>query len=238
MSSVSVLIEIIVPVFGVVAIGFLVAKMRWMADSAVEGLSQFVFNIAIPVLLFRTMAQTELPEIQAFGHLASYFGAVAVIFGTAMALGRLVFSMRLVEMAIFGMCASFSNSILIGIPLVLLAFGDEATLPLFFIISIHGVVLFAATTVLAEVGLGRGERLSRLPFKVAKRLFANPILIGLALGLVVNAVGLTLPTVVDRLAETLGAAALPCATFAMGASISRFKLAGALPQVGLAMMLK
>jgi len=160
------------------------------------------------------------------------------VFAAAIAAGRVLFSFTLTESAIFGMCAGFSNTILIGIPLVLRAFGDQATLPLFLLIALHGVILFSATTVLAEVGLGRGEALGKLPKTVVKRLFANPILIGLLAGLVFNLAGLSIPGPADALAETLGAAAMPCATFAMGASISRFKLAGSIPHVGVSALLK
>lgn len=238
MNTVSVMVEIVLPVFGVVAIGYIAAKLKWMAESAIAGLSQFVFNIAIPVLLFRTMAQAELPEFSAWGYLISYYAGVFVVFTAAIVTGRGIFAFSLTESAIFGMCCGFSNTILIGIPLVLRAFGDQATLPLFLLIALHGVILFSATTIIAEVGLGHGQAFSKLPKTVVKRLFANPILIGLLAGLLFNLSGLTIPSPVDALAETLGDAAMPCATFAMGASISRFKLAGSLPHVGVSALLK
>ena len=49
---------------------------------------------------------------------------------------------------------------------------------------------------------------------------ANPIVVGLALGLAVNVSGLTMPAPLDRAAELLGAAAVPCSLFAMGASLT------------------
>lgn len=238
MNTFTVMIDIVLPVFGVVAIGYGVAKAGWMGESAIEGLNQFAFNVAIPLLLFRLVATSQFGEVTAWSYLASYFGAVGILYVTAIVLGRLFFGFSVVEGTIFGLCAGFSNNIMIGIPLVLRAFGEQASLPLFVLVGLHGVIIMTLTTVIAEISLGRGEALSKLPRTILKRLMANPIIIALAAGLATNAAGLTIPATVDSIVETLGSAALPCATFAIGASISRFTLAGSVPHVSLITVLK
>ena len=45
----------ILPVFGLIALGYLAARVRYITATAAQGLTQFVFNIAIPALLFRTI---------------------------------------------------------------------------------------------------------------------------------------------------------------------------------------
>src|SRR6056297_2372185 len=55
-------VDILLPVFGIVALGFAAARLGWFDDAAREGLSHFVFTFAIPVLLFRTLAGTQLPH--------------------------------------------------------------------------------------------------------------------------------------------------------------------------------
>ena len=59
---------------------------------------------------------------------------------------------------------------------------------------------------------------------VGRGLATNPVLWGIGAGLGANLLGLELPAVVDQLAGTLGAAALPAALFALGANLSRFRI--------------
>jgi predicted permease len=51
---VNILIDIIIPVFGLALLGFTAAKLGWFEASGIRGLSSIVFNFAIPVMLFRT----------------------------------------------------------------------------------------------------------------------------------------------------------------------------------------
>ena len=58
----SILFDAVLPVFGLVVVGYAAVRLRWLADNAVRGLSLFVFNFALPAMLFRTLARTQLPE--------------------------------------------------------------------------------------------------------------------------------------------------------------------------------
>src|SRR3546814_7862689 len=78
----------------------------------------------------------------------------------------------------------------------------------------------------------------RLPANVLKGLVRNPIIIALAAGVLYNLSGLPLPSVADTLTETLGRAALPCAVFAMGASLAGYRLAGSLGEASIGVILK
>ena len=54
------------------------------------------------------------------------------------------------EQGIFGLGASYSNMILIGLPIISTGLGDEALLPLFMLVSIHSALLFFVVTLLVE----------------------------------------------------------------------------------------
>lgn len=233
-----ILFDIIVPVFGIVALGYAAARTGLFPNEATKGLSRFVFDYAIPALLFRTMATTELPETIQWGYLVSYFGGgyIAWIAGTAIAV--FLFKARGAEPAIAGMTGAFSNTVMLGVPLVLTTFGEVATLPLFLIIAFHSWQLLSVVTVQAEIGIGARQEMRQLPVNVLKGLATNPIIIALLLGVLVNLSGLSLPGFVDTLTETLGRAALPCAVFAMGASIAAYRIAGAVQQAATGTVLK
>ena len=126
----SVIVEIIAPIFGIVLIGWLAARLRVLDDAAaVRGLSLFAFNFAIPVMLLRTLAQTELPAQPEWGFVLAYFSGAFAVFALGALGGRALFGRRGAAPAIFGISASFSNTIILGIPIVLRAFGDVPRCP-------------------------------------------------------------------------------------------------------------
>ncbi len=221
-----IVLDIILPVFGVVFIGFIAARLNWIGRDAIEGLSAFVFSFAIPALLFRSIAMTELPVDIPWRYLISYYGGVFCVFAVGIAAARLWFRQPLEGQGIFALGAGFSNTVLLGIPLILTAFGEQATVPLFLIISFHSFLLMPTVTTIIEFGRGQGESVGRLWLSTLKSLFTNPIILGLLTGLIFNLLKLGVPAALDSVAQMLGAAATPGALFAMGASLSQYRIAG------------
>lgn len=234
----SVLIDIIVPVFGVVGLGFFAARRTWMSEAGVDGLASFVFNFAIPAMLFRAMATRALPDPIEWRFLIAYFGGGYIAWAIAMVISRRGFGRDWAAAAMAGMTAGFANTVMLGIPLVHLAFGEQALLPVFLIISFHSWQLFLVVTVMVEAARGRRGNPARLAADVVRGLATNPIIMGLVVGVGWNAWGPALPTPLDRLLELLGEAAIPCSLFALGASLARYKLMGALPEATAGSVLK
>jgi malonate transporter and related proteins len=209
------------------AVGYVATFTRVFDRAAADALASFVFYFAIPVMLFRNMATTTLPEAIAWGYLGSYFLGVAIVFTIGMATARWAFGGAFERQAIIGFGAAFGNSVLLGIPVVLTSFGEEASLPLFLLLAFHSTVLFTAITVIIEAGRG-GEALRAVPLRALRGLVGNPILWGMALGIGCSLLGLRLPDPVDRFAALLAGAAVPCALFSVGASLRAYRIVGAL----------
>lgn len=233
-----ILLDIIVPVFGIVALGWGSARVGWFPDWATRGLSHFVFNFAIPAMLFRTLASQELPDPIEWGHLLSYYGGAYASWLLGLLGGLYIFHRDFATAAVGGMGGAFSNTVLLGIPLVLTTYGDAATLPLFLVIAFHSTLLVTTATILCEAGRGKGRGMRELPVNVARGLVTNPIVMGLLAGIIWNLAGWPLPKALDQLTETLGRAALPCAVFSMGASLAAYRIAGALVEAGFGVLLK
>lgn len=225
-----IVINILLPVFGIAAIGYAAARMRWFAESAESGVSNFVFNYAVPFMLFRTIATTDLPDRMPWDLFGSYYLPAFTVYGIGMALGRFVFGRDAMGAILTGMGSAFSNTVLLGLPLILLAYGEAAALPFFLILSVHGLLLFTGTTIMLELARSAGGSLAGVPAQVVLGLIRNPILIGLAAGLTANLAGLELPVPVARIAETFQGAVLPCALFVLGASLKRYGVAGRVVQ--------
>ena len=226
------------PIFGVMAFGYGATFTRVFDEAAAGALAAFVFYFAIPVMLFRNMASATLPDQIPWGYLLSYYLGVVAVFATGMGLAAAWSGSSFERSAITGFGAGFGNTVLLGIPLVLTAFGADANLPLFLMVAFHSTLQFTGITVVIEVGRGSREGLRELPGKVAGGLASNPVLWGLLGGIALNLAGLELPDMLERFAGLIGGAAVPCALFSVGASLRAYRLRGALPPALLMVVLK
>ena len=230
--------NIVFPIFSIAIIGYLLAYFEFFKQQEIAGIARFVFTVAIPLMLFNSMANITLPETIEWGFLLSYYLAAFVMYGLGIFLGRTQFSYTLTEQGIFGLACGYSNSVLIGIPVTISAFGDEGQLPLFLLISIHSALMFFTVTLIAETGgAGESDYLS-IAWLSLKKIIANPIVLGLMLGLLTNWLALELPEAIDNTIAWIARAALPCALFVLGASLSRYQLAGQFTQAGTIISLK
>lgn len=223
-----ILLDIVIPVFGLVGFGYAATFTRQFDERAAQGLAVFVFQFALPVMLFRNMASAELPESAGAGLLLAYYAGTALMLALTMLVARLLPGALPGRAVIIGFGATFGNTVLLGIPLALTALGPEAGPPIYLIIAFHGLSFFTVVTVLLELSRGTRENLRGLPLRTLKGLLTNVILVSIVGGLLWQLLAGPLPGVVDRWAELVGRAALPCALFSMGASLRSYRIAGAL----------
>lgn len=219
-------LDIVLPVFGLILLGYGVARTPLLNEAGIKGLNNFVFYVAIPVLLFRSMSQLSIPDTIDPAMPLAYFAAAGMVFTGGLVVGRRVFKLPLDESALMAMGCSYSNLVLIGLPLAFLAFGDEGLLAILLIISFHPLILITLTTIIIELARGRRRRGGRLVVSSLGALLRNPVLIGMAAGLLWGLTGLGLPKPIATMADLLKAAASPTALFAVGASLSGFKIRG------------
>jgi malonate transporter len=225
--------EAILPVFGILIIGYAAARLGLMEQSGIDGLSKFVFNFAVPLLLFRKLAQAGLPDPMPWELPIAFYGGVTAIFLVTAMLGATLFRRGRAEAVSYGAAACYGNVILVGIPIVLAVYGDRASVPLFIIAGIHTLFLIPLVSLgYAFVG-GNGRGFASLG-DIVGDLVRNPILIGLAAGLLYGRYGPPLPHVVSETMRLLGEASMPAALFAVGGTLARYSIGG---QVAHAFML-
>lgn len=226
-----IVVEIVLPVFGVVILGFLAARLGWFKGEAESGLASFVFNFAVPLMLFRSLATAQLPETVPWGFFGSFYIAAAAIAVTGFLLARYCFGRAWGGQVISGMGYAFGNNVLLGLPLIMTTFGDKAALPFFILLSIHGLCFFTLTTLFLEFGQKQaGASRTDLARQMVRSIFTNPILLGIFAGLALNLTDVSLPVPVDAICSLMQQAVTPCALFSLGASLTRYGIAGRLGQ--------
>ena len=224
----TIVLDVILPIFGLLAFGYLATFTRVFGAAAASALASFVFYFAIPVLLFRSMATTALPENIAWGYLGAFYGGTALAF-----CARLRHRTRGVRRAVRAPRHHRLRRRVRQLgparrPVVLTALGEAASLPLFLLLAFHSTLLFTTITLVLETGGAGRERLRDVPAKALGGLARNPILWGLAGGIACNLLGLRLPAALDRWTALMAGAAVPCALFSTGASLRAYRIAGAI----------
>jgi predicted permease len=219
-------LDIVLPVFGLVLLGYLFARTPLLSEAGIKGLTNFVFFVAIPVMLFRSVSTLKIPDSVDPLLPVAYFTAALAVYAVAFALGRGAFRLGGDDAAVFAMGSTYSNQVMLGIPLVFLALGEEGLIAILFIIAVHALVLITLSTLIIEIARGRGDTWRRSFLTAIRALIRNPVIMGLIAGLLWGATGLELPKSVERLADMLKAAAPAAALFAVGASLAGFRLVG------------
>ena len=129
----TVVLTTVLPVFGLMLTGYVFARTRMIDAAGARGLSVFVFNAAIPALLFRSLAGESRGA--GLGIVYAYFGGCLIVFALAMLVARLRFRHPLQLQSLVAINATFSNSVQLGIPIVFTAFGPEGVHPLLLAIA-------------------------------------------------------------------------------------------------------
>jgi len=223
-------LEITLPVFGIGLLGYLATRLDWFSAQAGEGLARFVFDFAIPALLLRTFANANLPDDMPLDLIGSYYLPVAGFYLLGMVIARQFFGRPFSGQVITGFSFSYGNAVLLGLPLVLLILGDKGSLPYFILISMHALSLFTVTTILLESSRHRDASPLSMIYKVILSLLKNPILLGIVGGITLNQLGLPLTGALDTTAGYLQNSVAACSLFALGASMTKYRIAGQLTQ--------
>ncbi|MYN12508.1 AEC family transporter [Pusillimonas sp. TS35] len=210
-----IIVSAVFPLFALILIGYVAGRRRLLGGTAVESLNTFVVWMALPALLFQSMAQITWSEINQPGYLAATILAIAVVFAVSFAIERRR-THSLSDLSIEALSASYGNAGYMGIPLCLMLFGQEGMPAVVLATLLTACGLFAFSIMLIEFDLQSSPGLGRTLAKVAWSVLRNPLVAAPLLGLLVAGAGIQLPSGITQFTTLLGAAASPCALVTIG----------------------
>ena len=217
----------LLPVILFIVLGFYAGRRGWIRAEAVKDLANLVFMVLTPALLFRTMGAVHLEDLD-FGPIAVYFVAAMLVFAATMAV--LGFSSLAAARALAN---TFSNTIMIGVPLVGLVYGEAGLVTLFTLISVHALVLLTAATVVFELASAREhagradgaqQPLWRTVLQAVRNGIVHPVPLPIIAGLLFAQTGLSIPAVVDKPLQLLGQALGPISLLLVGVTLAFTKV--------------
>jgi len=218
----------IVPILCIIALGYCFRRFNVFNDGFLDGLSRLTFTIFIPCLLFTSIYNSDDLSAISSNLLLSFYIPVIGWYVLSYVYFRVVFKASFRKTELLSLAATFSNNVLIGIPVLLTLIGDSVLLPGFVIVSIHSLILFTLTSLFAE----NQEADKKWYRSLATSIWIttrSPIVISLLLGLSAKLLELPLHSIVQHTLDYLKGAALPCALIVLGATLARYKSTHQLP---------
>jgi malonate transporter len=224
-------VENVLPVFLLIFAGWLIVASGYLRAQAGDALSDFVFKVAVPVLLFRTIAEADFHGAFPVRLWIAYFSGVAVTWTLAYFLANRLFHTDCRTATVTGVSSAFANTVFIGLPLVDRTVGPNGLVAISILIAVHLPVMMIASSLLIEraeqrdTGKARGSFWALLR-SLGRNLRRNPLVFGIIGGGLFHLSGLPLTGVPKILTDQLSAIAGPAALLSLGMAMRRYGFSG------------
>lgn len=211
--------NVLFPVFALILLGYLSGKSGKLGTNASIELNRFVIWLALPAQLFNFAANSGWETLWQPGFIAAFLISALIVFFLVLIFywyqGR-----DLAAASFAGLSASYSNTGYMGIPLCLLALGQDGLAPAI-IATFLVFILFALATILIEIDMLSHKKSHEIVWSVLKSLATNPLLVSPVLGLAWSATGWVIYDPLAQVISFLAAAATPCALVSIGLFLIR-----------------
>ncbi len=212
------ILSLVVPFFAVIGCGY--AGARVIGESGQQGLNNFVLYFSLPALLFAMMARSNLADRFQWDFIEAYTAVSLTLFIATFVLVRSLLGTRRRATAIHAMSAVYGNTGYMGLPIVVVMLGQGASVPVVMSLIIDLSVMVPLTAALIESDSARSDRgVWHGAATAFLSTLRNPLIIASAAGAAWSLLELPLPGMLNGFLDLIGAAAAPCALFAMGCSL-------------------
>lgn len=224
-----------VPVFLLMLLGMLFYKLRLINDGFVQVCNRFVFQAALPVLLFQDISGTDFRAAWDTKFVLFCFTATLLSIAAAAGLSYLWRDRSL--QGEFIQASYRSSAAILGIAFIQNIYGTSGMAPLMILgtVPLYNVM---AVVILSFFKPDRGRLDRALLLRTLRGILTNPIILGIAAGIVWSLLGIPKPQMLDKTLDNLAGLATPLGLMAMGAAFTPAGAKGKLKMSAAAAALK
>jgi len=212
----------VLPVFLVIALGYVLRVLGFMRDATVVAFSRLVFYVAAPLLLMRAIATTPFSR-------SAHLPTIGVVIAASVLTAGLSYAvLRRSSPARRGVLAQGthrSNTFFFGLPVAVSALGEgvvgQAAVLIGCIVILYNLL---GVLVLALPHRDLSARSAAVWGEAARRIALNPLILGVAAGILLSLTDTALPRILDRPVEMVARTALPLALITLGAGLDLGRL--------------
>lgn len=221
------LLLLVVPVFGLVALGYGAGLIGVLNERVNEGLTTYLFVIGAPALLLKLVAGATFPAVFPWGYWVAFYAGMAVIWVAATMLTSRLFGRGHGDAVIAGLSAGQANTVLIGIPVILKAYGEEAAFPIAMLLAVNLPITMTTATLMLEGG--RAGSGGAVVAKLARGLATHPLILAIGLGLVAQIAGFKPSGVFAAILDQVAGTTVPLSLIALGLSLKTYGVRADVP---------
>lgn len=226
------ILAIIFPVIAVTLIGYSLARSEFVNKSQLDGLSKITFNLLMPSFLFVTMATSNIAEQFDADVLLAFYLPVLSFYAILMAYHYWFAKQdnkQLGAAAVYAMGNTYSNVVLLGLPVILSALGPDYAGYVFLILSVHGIIMIGFTNLCGAFnGQAKSTEATLIKSTLSNlwRMISNPILASIVGGMLYNVSGFGLHDTIKDTLTLLGKPGITCALLILGSSLHFYSVKG------------
>ena len=204
------------PFIFITVLGFIFGKIKIFDLSHAKVLNLFLFYIAVPALIIKFVAQSEIGQID-FKQIISYFlmqGSLGLI---TFLITSNFFKRPVQESIIWSLMVALSNHVTLLLPITKIYFGTEVITQVTSIILMDSIILLSVITFFLELTTQKNIQVSVF----LRKLFFNPMITSIVIGVVLFSFKIDiLDTPIDYILSVLAACVSPIGLFAIGITLS------------------
>lgn len=217
-------LTLILPLFGLIVIGFVTARLSKRPIEEMGWLNTFIIYVALPALFFKLLSKTPVEKLTSWDFIGINIAVTFGIFALTFIIGLLASRGSVSESTIQGLAGAYGNIGYMGPAIAILALGEAAAIPVALIFCFENVLHFAlAPALMAVSGRGKGSAV-QIAAGVMRSILFHPFIIATIIGVAAAVWKVSPPAPVESLIAYLAQAAAPCALFAMGVTLALRRL--------------
>lgn len=218
MQLIYLLLSAVLPIFAIMTLGYLAEKFHYIGNNASININGFVYYFAFPALLFGSIAKEPFSQILQGGFIVAICIGLLSVFVIRAVISRCMHKNAWATVGLESFAASFPNTGYMGIPILLVLFGEKGVLP-GAMATILTMLLVGSCVFFVEVEVNSSLPVTQRLKKILINFCKNPLLSSSIIGICYAATPFPLPKIVDNFCHILGMAAAPAALFSIGASL-------------------
>ncbi|UPQ90285.1 AEC family transporter [Vibrio sinaloensis] len=239
MQQLSYVVMTILPVFIVIGVGYVAFKRQIIPPNGQKSLAAFVFNFGLPAAIFSALSSKSLDQIWNSDYVLAYTLGSLLAFALVAWVALVGLKRKPAHAVVLGLGGSFSNSLLIGFPIIYFLFGTQALVPFSLTLVVENLIMLPLLLALADMSSQAStSSVAKTLYQTAANLVKNPIVIAIVLGMLCSALNWQAPNTAARIIDILASTVTGVALFAIGGGLVGVQLSGMKQEIGLVMLAK
>lgn len=230
-------INVTIPIFLVMVIGWALRQMGMLNDDFVKTCNKFNFKVTLPFLLFRDISGVDIRAVFDLNYVL-FCGIATTICFWAIWGGAKLFVKDKTIIGAFVQASFRSSAAVMGLAFIQNIYGQSAMGPLMIIGAVPLYNIYSVIVLTFEGQSPQGEKDTGKIKTACMNILKNPIIIAIFLGLVVSLCNIQFPTIIQKTVGSISQMATPLALIAMGAGFEGKKALGKLAPTLAASLIK